>query len=178
MYNIDPKVLKNIEVSEKITINDAVIRAIADAIAHPSWKMHASGLKDAFTEVSKYSNLRVLLAFTAVAEGCPYCVALKKEVFDTTAFGWWAWNNGMILANIDFDCFPGAPSCNPPPADVAAYNQYKGNGFPTVIIFNSKGTECGRYVGYNPGTGVTAYTTQLGVKANLHVSGGPCNRGW
>jgi|GEM_PF-5148918 len=173
-HHINPDLLQGIsKIAEIRQLNLDIIRRIVEAIEHPAWHLHATGLKEALKYAADY-RARVLLAFTASV--CPHCQALEQEVFNKADFGWWVWRNNLVLAKINFDCFPWSPGCNPPADDKAEYNKYQVNtmGFPTVFILNLKGLECGHLTGYSSGTGVTAYTNALGVAAQFNVSGGPC----
>jgi protein disulfide-isomerase len=164
LFPIDPKSL------EKIKINTKQLEQIVAKITKPEWYKHAAGFNNALKLASKTQS-RILVAFT-VLEVDMWCKKLKQDVFDDPDFGWWAWNKWMLLVNIDFNCYPWQ-LCNQPADDMALLKQYAVDTFPTVIIFNSEGKECGRLVGYLSG-GVLSYTTQLEVNAKLNATGGPC----
>lgn len=100
-----------------------------------------AGLKKAAT-----SNKPLLLEFTG-SDWCPPCMKLTSTVFETTVFEEFAKKN-LVLLKFDF------PRKKELPSDLKASNQavarqFKVNGFPTVILLDSSGTELARKVGYD-----------------------------
>lgn len=96
---------------------------------------------------SEKSGKPILIDFTG-SDWCGWCIRLKEEVFDTTAFQDWAKDN-VVLLEIDF------PRGVEQSDEVRAQNRdlaykYDIEGFPTIIFSNSEGKELGRY-GYDRG---------------------------
>ena len=86
----------------------------------------------------------VLLDFTG-SDWCPYCIQLKRQVFDTAEFQRFA-RQKLVLVEIDF------PRAKPQSPDVARQNeklqnQFRVRGFPTLILLNPDGQELKRSEG-------------------------------
>lgn len=102
---------------------------------------------DKASAASKKSGKPILVDFTG-SDWCHWCIKLKEEVFDTSAFQTWAKEN-VVLLEIDF------PRGTPQSKDIKAKNtalakKYQVQGFPTVIFANADGDTLGRY-GYDKG---------------------------
>ena len=100
-------------------------------------------LKKAATE-----NRMVLLEFTG-SDWCPPCKLQAKEVFDTPGFKEFAEAN-LVPVKIDF------PRDIPQSDEVRAANRalsekFGVDGFPTLVLLDSKGGELARTVGYDRG---------------------------
>ena len=98
-------------------------------------------------------NRMVLLEFTG-SDWCPPCKIQAKEVFDKPAFEDFAKEN-LVPVKLDF------PRRSEQSAETKAANQalaqkYNIDGFPTLILLDSKGAELAREVGYGGG-GVDAF---------------------
>jgi len=93
-------------------------------------------------------NKKVLLDFTG-SDWCGWCIKLKKETFDQPAFKDYADKN-LVLVEIDF---PQGKSQSPA---VKAQNnslqeQYKVQGFPTLVVLDPQGKVIKQQSGYIPG---------------------------
>lgn len=98
-------------------------------------------------------NRLILLEFTG-SDWCPPCKKQAKDVFEQPAFEKFAKEN-LVPVKLDF------PRRSEQPAETKAANQalaqkYSIEGFPTLILLDSKGTELAREVGYGGG-GVEAF---------------------
>jgi len=107
---------------------------------------------------AKTQNKLVLLDFTG-SDWCGYCKLLDKEVFTQQSFKDFADKN-YILVTVDF------PRQKQLSDDVKQQNdalnqQFKIEGFPTLIVLDADGKELGRQVGYNPGSGPDAVIVKL-----------------
>ena len=96
---------------------------------------------------SKKSGKPILADFTG-SDWCGYCIALKKEVFDTPAFKEWAAKN-VILLELDF------PRRKTQAAEIKQQNeklsqQFNIEGFPTILILDATGKKIGE-LGYQEG---------------------------
>jgi len=92
-------------------------------------------------------NRLVLINFTG-SDWCGWCIKLKGEVFNTGEFNAFA-ERHLTLVEVDF------PRNKPISAQQRAINQglaekYGIQGYPTVILLNSKGNQIGR-LGYMAG---------------------------
>lgn len=98
-------------------------------------------------------NRMVLLEFTG-SDWCPPCKKQAKDVFEKPSFEEFAKDN-LVPVKLDF------PRRSEQSAETKAANQalaqkYNIDGFPTLILLDSKGTELAREVGYGGG-GVEAF---------------------
>lgn len=101
---------------------------------------YPQALKKAETE-----KKHVLLDFTG-SDWCPPCKALHKNVLTSKEFTAFA-QKSLILVELDF------PSKKKLPDELKAANrklaeQYKIEGYPTIVMLNSAGKEIWRKVGY------------------------------
>jgi protein disulfide-isomerase len=97
--------------------------------------------------LSKKTGKPILADFTG-SDWCGWCIRLKKEVFNTPEFKTWAKKN-VILLELDY------PRSKPQSAAIKAQNaklvqQYKIEGYPTILFLNSSGKVLGQY-GYDQG---------------------------
>lgn len=96
---------------------------------------------------AKKSGKPILADFTG-SDWCGYCIALKKEVFDTPAFKEWAAKN-VILLEVDF------PRRKAQAAEIKQQNgklaqQFAIEGYPTILILDGNGKKIGE-LGYMDG---------------------------
>ncbi len=131
----------------------ALLLSISSLLADkPGWSDdYAKSLKTA-----KAENKLVLLDFTG-SDWCGWCMKLDKEVFSTPEFKAYAEAN-LALVELDF------PRGKPQTAEVKKQNQelqqkYAIEGYPTIIVLNSKGKQIGQ-LGYMPG-GPAAFIAEL-----------------
>ncbi len=104
-------------------------------------------LPAARTQAGKEKKL-VLVNFTG-SDWCGWCKRLDKEVFSTKEFGDFAKDN-LALVEIDFPSRK-AQSDSLKKANDALKNQYRVQGFPTIVVLNGEGKELWRQVGYLEG---------------------------
>ncbi|PYJ00483.1 MAG: hypothetical protein DME25_20590 [Verrucomicrobia bacterium] len=83
------------------------------------------------------------------SDWCGWCKRLDKEVFSTKEFGDFAKDN-LALVEIDFPSRK-AQSDSLKKANDALKNQYRVQGFPTIVVLNGEGKELWRQVGYLEG---------------------------
>jgi thioredoxin-related protein len=116
----------------------------------------APGAKDVFKwetdfelakKRAKEENKSILIDFTG-SDWCGWCIKLNKEVFSTPEFQEYAAKK-LIMVELDF------PKKKELPAKLKEQNEklqeeYKIEGFPTVILLNSRGKEVAR-TGYQEG---------------------------
>ena len=107
------------------------------------WK---TNLEQAVTQAKK-ENKAVLVNFTG-SDWCIWCKRLTSEVFDKNEFKEYADKN-LVLVKLDF------PRDLPQTQETKLYNnslaqKYGIQGFPTILIMNSKG-ELVAKTGYQPG---------------------------
>lgn len=100
---------------------------------------------------AKTENKAVLVNFTG-SDWCQWCIKLSNEVFSQPDFEKYAEEN-LILVKLDF------PRNIEQSNEIKMYNnmqaqKYGVQGFPTVLLFNSKG-EMVLQTGYQPGGAVT-----------------------
>jgi protein disulfide-isomerase len=108
-------------------------------------------------EKAKAENKLVLLDFTG-SDWCPPCIALHKNVFSTKEFAEFAKEN-LVLVEVDFPRRTKLPDEQKKANDALA-KQYEIEGFPTVIVLDSKGKQLSKAVGY-PGTSAKDYVANL-----------------
>lgn len=113
----------------------AALTATAFASTPAGW---TTDLNKAF-EKAKTEKKSVLVEFTG-SDWCPPCIAMRKNVFSTKEFVTAA-SKKHILVELDFPKGdPAMAEKNQPFAE-----QYKIEGFPTVILFTSEGKEFTRF---------------------------------
>jgi len=93
-------------------------------------------------------NKNVLLDFTG-SDWCGWCIKLKKETFDQSAFKEYADKN-LVLVEIDF---PQGKSQSPEvkKQNDALQQQYQVQGFPTLVVLDPQGKVIKQQSGYIPG---------------------------
>jgi thioredoxin-related protein len=111
-------------------------------------------------------NRLVLMNFTG-SDWCGWCMKLKAEVFDTSEFNAFA-DRHLMLVEVDF---PSRKPISPQQRAVnkGLANKYGIQGYPTVVILNSKGSEIGR-LGYKPG-GAAAFVKAIRQMGGLTGAG-------
>jgi thioredoxin-related protein len=120
--------------------------------AKPGWMDdYKKGLSQASTE-----KKLILLDFTG-SDWCPWCIKLDKEVFSQKEFKDYAKDN-LVLVELDF------PRGKKLPKHVEDQNdslqqEYKIEGYPTVIVLNAQGKKVGQ-LGYMEG-GPKAFIAEL-----------------
>lgn len=122
----------------------AIVLAASTVFAADGWQ---TDYKAALEQAAK-ENKPVLLDFTG-SDWCGWCIKLDKETFSQPDFKQFAEKN-LILVEVDF------PNGKPQSAEVKKQNaelqaKYGVEGFPTLILLNSKGKEIAKNPGYLPG---------------------------
>lgn len=107
-------------------------------------------------EKAKTEKKLVLMDFTG-SDWCPWCVKLNKEIFSQAEFVEYAQKN-LVPVEIDF------PRKKEQSAELKAANQklqqqYKIEGYPTVIVLDANGKKVGE-LGYMQG-GPKAFIAEL-----------------
>lgn len=121
-------------------------------MAKPGWSEdYAASLAKA-----KADDKMVLLDFTG-SDWCGWCIKIDNEIFSKPEFQAYAKDN-LELVELDF------PRGKTLPANVKAQNEklaqeYGIQGFPTIVVLNSKGKKVGE-LGYMPG-GPEAFIAEL-----------------
>ena len=128
----------------KRLILSALVLAASTLFAADGWQTDYK----AALELAAKTNKPVLLDFTG-SDWCGWCIKLNKETFSQPEFTKFADKN-LILVELDF------PNSKPQPADVKKQNaelqkKYAVDGFPTLVLLDSKGKEITRNVGYLAG---------------------------
>ncbi len=122
----------------------AIILATSTVFAGDGWQ---TDYKAALEQAAK-ENKPVLLDFTG-SDWCGWCIKLNKETFSQPEFQKFAEKN-LILVELDFpQGKPQAESVKKQNAELQA--KYGVEGFPTLVLLNSKGKEIARNPGYLPG---------------------------
>jgi protein disulfide-isomerase len=106
---------------------------------------------------AKTENKIVLLDFTG-SDWCGWCIKFKKDVFDTAEFQTYAAKN-VVLVELDYPNKK-VQTDDLKKANAALKDQYKIDGFPTLIALDKDGKEIGRQVGYSEG-GPKAFIAKL-----------------
>lgn len=130
----------------------ALFLSVVSLMAKPGWSEdYAASLAKA-----KAEDKMVLLDFTG-SDWCGWCIKIDNEIFSKPAFKSYAKEN-LELVELDF------PRGKSLPAKVKAQNEklmqeYGIEGFPTIIVLNSKGKKIGE-LGYMEG-GPEAFVAEL-----------------
>jgi protein disulfide-isomerase len=111
---------------------------------------------DAALKLSAQKKIPVLINFTG-SDWCYWCKKLDKEVFSQPDFAKYS-KSSLILLKVDF------PKNIKQTDDVKAFNKELANkfnieGFPTIVLIDSKGKEINR-TGYQEG-GAATYVKHL-----------------
>lgn len=111
---------------------------------------------DAALAAAKELKRPILVNFTG-SDWCSWCKKLSAEVFTQDQFKEYAKAN-LVLLKLDF------PRSIPQTAELKAQNgklqeQFKIEGYPTIVLLNGTGTEISR-LGYEPG-GAANYVNRI-----------------
>ena len=128
----------------KCLLLSAIVLAASTVFAGDGWQ---TDYKAALEQAAK-ENKPVLLDFTG-SDWCGWCIKLDKETFAQPEFQKFAEKN-LILVTVDF------PNSKPQAADVKKQNaelekKFGVDGFPTLVLVDSKGKEIARNPGYLAG---------------------------
>lgn len=113
--------------------------------AHARW---TEDLQQAIAAAKK-SGRPIMANFTG-SDWCPPCMAQEREVFATPEFAHWAGEN-VILLTVDFP--NKGQAAQTAKQNRALAEQFKVDSFPTIVFFDAKGKEYGRFGGYGSGAG-------------------------
>ncbi|MBX7211475.1 MAG: thioredoxin family protein [Verrucomicrobiaceae bacterium] len=107
---------------------------------------------------AKEEGKAVLLDFTG-SDWCGFCMALDKEVFDSSKFRSWAKKNA-VLVKVDF---PKNKRLSPKTKEQndELKKKFPFNGYPTITIVDAEGKALGSKSGYRPGSGPAEYIKAL-----------------
>jgi protein disulfide-isomerase len=99
-------------------------------------------------EKAKQENKAILINFTG-SDWCGFCIKLDKEVFSKPEFKQYAEKN-LVLVEADF---PSKKKLDPAlkTANEKLKEQYKVEGFPTLVVLDASGKKLGEEVGYGGG---------------------------
>lgn len=95
---------------------------------------------------------------------CPPCKALLAEVLPSDEFAKFAAER--VVVHLDYprkaDRTPEKIAASPELQKLKAYaDEFKIEGFPTVVLLDASGKEVGRVLGYEPGMGATKFLEEL-----------------
>lgn len=96
---------------------------------------------------AKEEHRLVIMDFTG-SDWCPWCIKLRKEVFNTAEFTEYAKTN-LVPVEVDFPRSK-EQSAEQKKANDALLKKYKIEGFPTVVVLNTEGKRLGE-LGYDEG---------------------------
>ena len=115
--------------------------ALAATAADAKWHYDLSEAK----ALAKKEKKLVFIDFTG-SDWCGWCMKLKREVFITPEFNNYARSN-LVLLEIDL---PHAKPLSPEQlaANMRVQEQYRVEGFPTLIVLNHEGQEIWRLPSY------------------------------
>src|SRR6202011_5220767 len=108
-------------------------------------------------EQAKANNNLVLLDFPG-SDGCGYCMQMDREILSPPAFKDYA-NKNLVLVEIDFPRRK-SQSVNLRKQNQQLAEEYRIQGFPTIIVLSGSGRKVWRYDGYFPG-GPDAFIAEL-----------------
>ena len=124
----------------KLMTGVVLVALAAPAFAAVEWMTDLeSAKKKAVTE-----NKALLLDFTG-SDWCGWCIRIRKEIFDTPRFETYV-GDKFIPVEIDV---PNNPNFDPQlrKRNEALCKQYAIEGFPTIMVTDSRGTVAGGFVG-------------------------------
>ena len=125
----------------------------------PEWPYWMKGYKAALHQ-AKQTDKIVFALFTGYP-WCNPCVALDKEVLTTDYFA--AWSKRVVLLMVL--CPPFIEDENKYIKDLKS--KYEVYGVPTAIGLNSDGSERGRILGYESGTGPKPWLLDFEIAAKM-----------
>jgi thioredoxin-related protein len=128
----------------------ALATLVVNLRAEPKWLTDF----EAARQQAQKEGKAILVDFTG-STWCGPCKALKKNVFDKKEFAEFA-EKKLVLLELDFP----ADTSKAPMASQKLAQQFKVEGFPTIVILDKNGKELGRTVGYG-GDSRAAYMKQL-----------------
>ena len=94
---------------------------------------------------AKAENKIVLMDFTG-SDWCPACIRFDREVLGSSTFQKYAAQN-VVVVEVDFPQDKTQPDALKK-ANAALQDQFKVEGFPTLVVLDKDGKEIGREAGY------------------------------
>jgi len=138
---------------KSLFISALIIMSLGTLKAEENWSTDYAAAKTLATKTGK----SILLDFTG-SDWCMYCKKLEDEVFATPQFH--DFSKDYILVRLDYP-----RTIKLTDAEHKQNDQLKSlfliEGYPTVIVLDSKGVELKRQVGYEPGSGPVAFLSGL-----------------
>ena len=122
--------------------------------AEPKWLTDF----DAVKQQAQKENKAILMDFTG-SDWCPPCKALKKNVLDKPEFEKFA-SEKLVLMELDFPKDKKKVTKEVAAANAKLGEEFKIEGYPTIIVLDKTGKELGRMVGYG-GDSPSAYIKKL-----------------
>lgn len=113
---------------------------------------------DTVKQQAQKENKAILMDFTG-SDWCPPCKALKKNVFDKPEFEKFAAEK-LVLMELDFPNDKSKVTKEVAASNKKLSEQFKIEGYPTIIVLDKSGKELGRMVGYG-GDSPSAYIKKL-----------------
>ena len=158
-----PDATESLFMKKPFPICTALVAAAAFLTLAPTTALHAQGKpgwvdnQPKALEKAKAEKKMVLMDFTG-SDWCGWCMKMDKEVFNTPEFKDFAKDN-LVLVELDF---PHQKYINPQTKKQNAdlQNQYKVQGFPTLVVLDADGKELKTFGGYQEG-GAKAFIEQL-----------------
>ena len=126
-----------------LAIGLALLPAVSRAEGGDRW---IESYHDALKQ-GKEQHKTILMNFTG-SDWCPWCIKLEHEIFETAEFKQYA-AKSLILLKLDFPQSL-AQSDELKKQNQRLQEQYKIEGYPTVIVLNSEGKQIGQ-LGYMEG---------------------------
>jgi protein disulfide-isomerase len=125
----------------------------ASARADPNWQTDYKKAQD-----EAKTNKKLLLVDFTGSDWCGYCIRLNREILSKPQFKDYA-NKNLVLVEIDF------PRAKQQSATLKEQNErlaqeYRIEGFPTIVVLNGEGKKVWRYDGYFS-NGAEAFIAEL-----------------
>lgn len=120
--------------------------AFAGALSAAELKWHTE--KDKALTKAREEGKLVLVDFTG-SDWCGFCIKLDKEVFATSDFAEYA-KKHLVLLQVDFPRRKELPK-EQQEANNKLRDEYKIQGYPTLVFLSKEGKELDRQVGYGGG---------------------------
>jgi protein disulfide-isomerase len=130
--------------TSRSTLLAAILLSVAlaaSAQADPNWQTDYKKAQD-----EAKTNKKLLLVDFTGSDWCGYCIRLNREILSKPQFKDYA-NKNLVLVEIDF------PRGKQQTATLREQNErlaqeYRIEGFPTIVVLNGEGKKVWRYDGY------------------------------
>ena len=113
----------------------------ASAQADPNWQTDYKKAQD-----EAKTNKKLLLVDFTGSDWCGYCIRLNREILSKPQFKDYA-NKNLVLVEIDFPRTK-QQSATLREQNVRLAQEYRIEGFPTIVVLNGEGKKVWRYDGY------------------------------